>query len=162
MNMRSRRHPRTANFKFSLPEASVSTCRTPHNVAFRMAAALAAQKGLHGDFSTSVTTPSNASWRCGSLYRGLRRRAGGDWPHSVDDQRLLGLGSPLRWRVEASGLDFAHITEQTVQAFRAHDCECPGGRRWRQVSRAYTALVQRFVGYLCEQGAISGAWKLTH
>jgi len=58
--------------------------------------------------------------------------------------------------LEASELDFADITEQTVQAFRAHDCECPGGRRWKQVSRAYTARVQRFVEYLREQGAIAG------
>ena len=40
--------------------------------------------------------------------------------------------------VEASGLDFANISEQTVQAFGAHRCQCPGGRRpgWRRCPRA--------------------------
>jgi site-specific recombinase XerD len=58
--------------------------------------------------------------------------------------------------VETSGLDFGDITEKTIQAFRAHVCECPGSRRWRRVSRAYTARVQRFVEYLRQQGAPSG------
>lgn len=58
--------------------------------------------------------------------------------------------------VEASGLDFANINEQTIQAFGAHRCECPGGRREKRVSRAYTKRVQRFAYYLCQQGAIAG------
>ncbi len=28
--------------------------------------------------------------------------------------------------VEASGLDFANINEETIQAFAAHRCQCPG------------------------------------
>jgi hypothetical protein len=35
---------------------------------------------------------------------------------------------------EASGLDYTDIHEQTIQAFGAHRCECPGGRRERRVS----------------------------
>lgn len=45
---------------------------------------------------------------------------------------------------EASGLDFADISEQTVQAFGTHRCECPGGRREGRISRAHTKRVQRF------------------
>ncbi len=55
--------------------------------------------------------------------------------------------------MEASGLDLTDITEQIVQAFGSHRCECPGGRRWRRVSRAYTARVQRFAEYLRHQNA---------
>jgi hypothetical protein len=58
--------------------------------------------------------------------------------------------------VEASGLNFADINEQTIQAFGAHRCERPGGRRERRVSRGYTARVQRFADYLPQQGAIAG------
>lgn len=57
--------------------------------------------------------------------------------------------------VEASGLDFADVNEQTVQAFGAHRCKCPGGRREGRVSRAYTKRVQRFADYLRQQGAIA-------
>jgi integrase/recombinase XerD len=57
--------------------------------------------------------------------------------------------------VEASGLDFADINEQTIQAFGAHRCECPGGRREGRVSRAYSKRVQRFADYLRQQGAIA-------
>src|SRR5215831_14745844 len=31
--------------------------------------------------------------------------------------------------LEASGLDFANINDQTIRAFGAHHCECPGGRQ---------------------------------
>lgn len=56
--------------------------------------------------------------------------------------------------VEASGLDFADITEETIQAFGAHRCQCPGRRSQKHVSRDYTARVQRFAEYLRQQGAI--------
>src|SRR5579871_2841602 len=34
--------------------------------------------------------------------------------------------------LEASGLDFANINEQTIRAFGAHRCECPGAARRRE------------------------------
>jgi integrase/recombinase XerD len=63
--------------------------------------------------------------------------------------------------VEASALDFAAINEETVQAFGAHRCECPGSRSQKRVSSAYTARVQRFVDYLQQQGAIGAIAKAT-
>ena len=63
--------------------------------------------------------------------------------------------------VEASGLDFANISEQTVQAFGAHRCQCPGGRSEKRVSRAYTKRVQRFVDYLRQQGVIAALARST-
>lgn len=56
--------------------------------------------------------------------------------------------------VEARGIDFAEIDEQTVKAFGTHRCECPGGRREKRVSQYYTARVRRFVDYLRRRGAI--------
>jgi hypothetical protein len=56
--------------------------------------------------------------------------------------------------VEASGLNFGNINEQTIKAFGEHHCQCPGGRSQKHVSRHYTARVQRFVDYLRQQGAI--------
>ena len=49
--------------------------------------------------------------------------------------------------LEASSLDFANMNEQTIRAFGAHRCECPGGRHETGVSRAYTKRVQRFADY---------------
>ncbi len=56
--------------------------------------------------------------------------------------------------LEASGLHFADVNADTIKAFGAHRCECPGGRRQKHVSRAYTARVQRFADYLRQQGAV--------
>src|SRR5260370_42396998 len=56
--------------------------------------------------------------------------------------------------VEAKSIDIAEINEQTVKAFGAHRCECPGGRRENRVSDAYTARVRRFVDYLRHCGVI--------
>ena len=66
------------------------------------------------------------------------------------------LGSAIHFGgwAEASGLDFADIDEETIKAFGAHRCECPGRRSQKRVSRAYTARVQRFAEYLRQQGAI--------
>jgi integrase/recombinase XerD len=56
---------------------------------------------------------------------------------------------------EATGLDFANINEETIKAFGAHRCECPGRRSHKNLSRAYTARVQRFVDFLRQHGALS-------
>jgi site-specific recombinase XerD len=63
--------------------------------------------------------------------------------------------------VEARGLDFANINEQTIRAFGAHRCECPGSRLEKRVSRAYTKRVQRFVDYLRQQGVIAALARST-
>jgi integrase/recombinase XerD len=66
------------------------------------------------------------------------------------------LGSAIhfgRW-LEAKGLDFADIDEETIKVFGAHRCECPGRRHQKHVSRAYTARVQRFADFLRQHGAI--------
>lgn len=62
---------------------------------------------------------------------------------------------------EATGLDFADINEETIKAFGAHCCECPGRRSQKHVSRMYTARVQRFAEYLRLQGAIGAATSST-
>ena len=56
--------------------------------------------------------------------------------------------------VEARGIDFAEIDNQTVEAFGAHRCECPGGRREKRVSQHYTARVRCLVDYLRHRGVI--------
>ena len=58
--------------------------------------------------------------------------------------------------VEASGLNLGDINGETVKAFGAHHCQCPGRRSQKHVSRDYTARVQRFAEYLRQQGAIRG------
>jgi site-specific recombinase XerD len=57
--------------------------------------------------------------------------------------------------LEAGGLHLADVDEETVKAFGAHRCECPGGRAQKHVSRAYTARVQRFADYLRQQGVLA-------
>ena len=66
------------------------------------------------------------------------------------------LGSAVHFGgwLEASGLDFADINEDTIKAFGAHRCECPGRRSHKYLSRAYTARVQRFVDFLRQHGAL--------
>jgi integrase/recombinase XerD len=66
------------------------------------------------------------------------------------------LGSAIHFGgwLEAEGLNFADINEETVTAFGAHRCECPGSRSQKRVSRDYTARVQRFVDFLRQHGAI--------
>jgi integrase/recombinase XerD len=56
--------------------------------------------------------------------------------------------------LESRRLDFADVNEQTVQAFGAHRCDCPGRRIQKHLSRDYAARVQRFAEYLRKQGAI--------
>ena len=56
--------------------------------------------------------------------------------------------------LEASGLHLVNVDEETVKAFGAHRCECPGGRTQKHVSRAYTARVHRFADYLRQQGVV--------
>lgn len=67
------------------------------------------------------------------------------------------LGSAVHFGgwLEARGLDFADINEETIKAFGAHRCECPGRRSHKHLSRAYTARVQRFVDFLRQHGALS-------
>lgn len=57
--------------------------------------------------------------------------------------------------LEACGLSFAEVGEQTVAAFGSHRCNCPGSKKLKRVSQPYTMRVQRFVVYLRKQGAIS-------
>jgi integrase/recombinase XerD len=66
------------------------------------------------------------------------------------------LGSAIHFGgwLEAKGLDLADIDEETIRAFGAHRCECPGRRHQQRVSRAYTARVQRFANFLRQHGAI--------
>ena len=56
--------------------------------------------------------------------------------------------------LEARGLDVADINEEIIRAFAMHRCDCPGRRSQKRVSRAYTARVQRFAGFLRQYGAI--------
>jgi integrase/recombinase XerD len=73
------------------------------------------------------------------------------------------LGSAIHFGgwVEARGLDFADISEDTIKAFGAHRCECPGRRSQKRVSRAYTARVRRFADFLRQHGAIRAITDLT-
>jgi len=66
------------------------------------------------------------------------------------------LGSAIHFGgwLEASGLDFAYIDEETIKAFGEHRCECPGRRSQKRVSRAYTARVQRFANFLRQHSVI--------
>ena len=57
--------------------------------------------------------------------------------------------------LEASGLDFANMNEQTILAFGEHRWECAGGRQETGVSQAYTKRVHRFADYLLQQGVIA-------
>jgi integrase/recombinase XerD len=56
--------------------------------------------------------------------------------------------------VEARGLNFADISEETIGKFGAHLCDCPGRRSNKHISREYLARVQHFAEYLRQQGAI--------
>jgi site-specific recombinase XerD len=66
------------------------------------------------------------------------------------------LGSAIHFGgwLEARGLDFAGVDEETIKSFGAHRCECPGGRSQKHVSRAYTTRVERFADFLRQQGVI--------
>jgi integrase/recombinase XerD len=66
------------------------------------------------------------------------------------------LGSAIHFGgwLEARGLDFAAIDQETIKAFGEHRCECPGRRSQKRVSRAYTARVQRFANFLRQHGVI--------
>jgi integrase/recombinase XerD len=73
------------------------------------------------------------------------------------------LGSAVHFGgwLEARGLDLAGLNEETIKAFGAHRCECPGGRSQKNVSRAYTARVERFADFLRQRGVIRAAADLT-
>jgi integrase/recombinase XerD len=66
------------------------------------------------------------------------------------------LGSAIHFGgwLEARGLAVADIDDETIRAFGAHRCECPGNRSQHCVSRAYTARVQRFADFLEQRGVI--------
>lgn len=64
--------------------------------------------------------------------------------------------------LQASGLHLVDVDKETVKAFGAHRCECPGGRSQKHVSRAYTARVQRFVDYLRQQGVLGAIANSTN
>src|SRR6476659_9834448 len=66
------------------------------------------------------------------------------------------LGSAIHfcgW-LAARGLDLVDIDEETMKAFEAHRCECPGRRNQKHISAAYTARVERFADFLKQHGAI--------
>ena len=63
--------------------------------------------------------------------------------------------------LEARGLDLAGLNEETIKAFGAHRCECPGGRSQKSVSRDYTARVERFADFLRQRGVIGAVADLT-
>jgi integrase/recombinase XerD len=67
------------------------------------------------------------------------------------------LGSAIHFGgwLEAAGLDCTDVNDETIKAFGAHRCKCPGRRSHEGVSRSYTARVQRFADYLREKGAIA-------
>ena len=46
------------------------------------------------------------------------------------------------------------INAEVVAAFGEHRCECPGGRRYKKLSRRYVTRVWRFVHYLNQQGLL--------
>ena len=58
-----------------------------------------------------------------------------------------------KW-AEAVALNFAETTDETINAFGAHRCECPGCRSHQCLSRRYVARVGLFVQYLRQQGTI--------
>lgn len=58
-----------------------------------------------------------------------------------------------KW-AEASGLNFAAITDESVKAFARHRCKCPGRHRRQSLSRRYVARLELFMQYLRRQGAI--------
>src|ERR1700722_10584830 len=66
------------------------------------------------------------------------------------------LGSAIHFGgwLEARGLVLADTNDETIKAFGAHHCECPGRRSQKRVSRSYTARVQRFADFLGQHGAI--------
>src|SRR5215472_13758463 len=63
--------------------------------------------------------------------------------------------------VKASGLDLATSNEETIEAFAAHYCQCPGHRVQKHLSHDYVARVQRFAEYLRQQGRHQGKCRLT-
>ena len=54
--------------------------------------------------------------------------------------------------LEAQGVSLSGIDENTVKAFGAHCCQCPGHRSRKRLSRHYLARVERFAGYLAKRG----------
>jgi len=54
--------------------------------------------------------------------------------------------------LEAQGVSPSNIDENTVKAFGAHCCQCPGHRGHKRLSRHYLARVERFAGYLARRG----------
>jgi site-specific recombinase XerD len=103
------------------------------------------------------------------LSRRRHMRSGGTYPYLPGFASALATAGHTRLTIndfvtsaihfggwlEATRLNFADIDEKTVIAFGAHYCTCPGGRRLKQLSRSYTTRVQRFVGYLRQQGVIT-------
>jgi len=66
------------------------------------------------------------------------------------------LGSAIhfgKW-AETGGPNFAETTDETINAFATHRCECPGRHSGQCLSRRYVARVGLFVQYLRLQGAI--------
>jgi len=56
--------------------------------------------------------------------------------------------------LEARGVSLSDIDENTVKAFGAHRCQCPGHRRHKCLSRHYLARVERFAGYHAKRGVV--------
>jgi integrase/recombinase XerD len=52
------------------------------------------------------------------------------------------------------GIAPEQIDDGVLVRFAAHRCHCPGGRRWRRVSRRYAARAKRFVEFLQDRGEV--------
>lgn len=61
--------------------------------------------------------------------------------------------------LQAQALRLSDIDEKVVKTFGAHRCRCPGHRHNRRLSRPYVARVERFAGYLAQEGVIRAAAK---
>ena len=46
------------------------------------------------------------------------------------------------------------IDDQCIEAFASHRCRCPGGRRYKSVSRKYVGRVASFIQYLRRRGIL--------
>lgn len=57
--------------------------------------------------------------------------------------------------LQANEMSLAQINEEVVSRFAHHYCQCPGGRKQRNVSGKYVKRIQRFVTFLGQQGAIN-------
>ncbi len=58
-----------------------------------------------------------------------------------------------------SGIALADITDDVVQQFAVHQCQCPGGKRNRRRTVRYVSRVRQFVSFLASLGLTPAAPK---